>query len=283
MTQTASLLTRTGTIQVEMPSPDEPLLGSVRWGAFDVFPTPAYWQYQVVARRLAGRPAGYKLGRTLAEEVAACLLGGHGIPATVGLAAYRRLHERGAFGPQSPSQATIEEWLKEPLQVGSQKGTQKSLRQVRYRFAAQKARFLAAALPEVQAPPTFETGRQLRNWLMKLSGVGPKTASWIARNWKDADDVAILDIHIMRIGQVLGLFPRELTVERHYLELETLFLQFSEALDVRASELDAVIWYEMASSPKATRAVIEQLEAPSTTSVRWRLRESTRQRELSLA
>jgi N-glycosylase/DNA lyase len=279
MTQTASLLTRTGIIQVEMPSPTEPLLGSVRWGAFDVFPTPAYWHYQVVARRLAGRPAGYRLGRTLAEEVAACLLGGHGIPATMGLAAYQRLHERGAFGQQPPSQATIEEWLKEPMQMGSQNG----VRQVRYRFAAQKARFLAAALPEVQAPPAFETGRQLRDWLMKLSGVGPKTASWIARNWKDADDVAILDIHIMRIGQVLGLFPRELTVERHYLELETLFLQFSEALDVRASELDAVIWYEMASSPKAARAVIEQLDVPSTTSVRWRSREGIRQRELILA
>ena len=162
-------------------------------------------------------------------------------------------------------------------------GSQNGVRQVRYRFAAQKARFLAAALPEVQAPPAFETGRQLRDWLMKLSGVGPKTASWIARNWKDADDVAILDIHIMRIGQVLGLFPRELTVERHYLELEALFLQFSEALDVRASELDAVIWYEMASSPKAARAVIEQLDVPSTTSVRWRSREGIRQRELILA
>ena len=278
MTQTASLLTRTGVIQMEMPSPDEKVMGDVPWGAFDVFPTPAYWQYQVVARRLAGRPAGYRLGRTLTEEVAACLLGGHGIPATVGLAAYERLHERGAFGPHPPSCEAIEEWLREPLRIGSQHGE----RQVRYRFAAQKARFLAAALPEVRASPAFESGRQLRDWLTKLSGVGPKTASWIARNWKDADDVAILDIHIMRIGRVLGLFQRELTVERHYLELEALFLQFSEALGVRASELDAVIWYEMASSPKAARAVIEQLDAPSTTSVRWRSREIIRQRELRL-
>ncbi len=279
MTQTASLLTRTGIIQVEMPSPDEPLIGSVRWGAYDVFPMPAYWQYQVVVRRLGGRPASYRLGRTLAEEVAACLLGGHGIPATVGLAAYERLHERGAFGPQRPSQATIEEWLKEPLQMQSKEGT----RQVRYRFAAQKARFLAAALPEVQSPPAFETGRQLRDWLTRLPGVGPKTASWIARNWKDADDVAILDIHIMRVGQVLGLFPRELTVERHYMELEDLFLEFSDALGVRASELDAVIWYEMASSPKTARAVIEQLEAPSAISDHWRTSATNRQRELRLA
>jgi thermostable 8-oxoguanine DNA glycosylase len=202
-------------------------------------------------------------------------LGGHGIPAAVGLAAYQRLHERGAFGEQRPSEETIEAWLKEPLQIGP--------RQVRYRFAVQKARFLAEALHQVQSPPAFDTGKQLRDWLMNLSGVGPKTASWIARNWKDADDVAILDIHIMRIGQVLGLFPRDFTVVRHYAELESLFLKFSEALDVRPSELDAVIWYEMASSPKAARAVIEQLESPSTASVRWRSQEDSRQRQLSLA
>lgn len=280
MTQKASLLTRTGIIQVEMPSPEEPLLGDVLWGAFDVFPTPAYWHYQVVARRLAGRPAGYRLGRSLAEEVAACLLGGHGIPATVGLAAYERLHARGAFGARPPTQAAIEEWLKEPLHVGARNGE----RQVRYRFAAQKARFIAAALPQVQTPPDFETGRQLRDWLMQLSGVGPKTASWIARNWKDADDVAILDIHIMRIGQVLGLFPRDLTVERHYSELETLFLHFSDALDVRASELDAVIWHEMASSRMVAHAVSSRLQSRSNTSVLRRTElEGAEHRELSIA
>lgn len=279
MTQTANLLTRTGIVSVEMPAPEDTLIGRVHWGTYDAFPTPAYWQYQVMARRLAGRPAGYRLGRTLVEEVGACLLGGHGIPATVGLAAYQRLHERGAFGPQAPTQSMLEAWLQEPLQMGAPQQP----RAVRYRFAAQKARFLAAALPAVQAAPSFHAGRQLRDWLTQLSGVGPKTASWIARNWMDADDVAILDIHIMRIGQVLGLFPRELTVERNYLELESLFLQFSEALGVRASELDAVIWYEMASSPKAARAVVEQLEAPSLTTTKWRSRESVRQRELSLA
>ena len=76
MTQIAAIITRTGTIQVEIPSPETFLLEGVKWGSVDAFPTPAYWQYQVVARRLVGSPAAYKLGRTLAEEMAACLLGG---------------------------------------------------------------------------------------------------------------------------------------------------------------------------------------------------------------
>jgi len=132
MTQTGAILTRTGTIQIEFPSPDALLINDVRWGAIDAFPTPAYWQYQVIARRLAGRPAAYKLGHTLSEEVAACVLGGHGIPAPVGIAAYEKLRKSGAFAETPPSVEQFEAWLREPLQVGQRK--------VRYRFAAQKAR-----------------------------------------------------------------------------------------------------------------------------------------------
>jgi N-glycosylase/DNA lyase len=251
MKQIAAVFTRTGAIQLELPSPDEILLSGVRWGCVEAFPTPAYWQCQVIARRLVGRPALYKLGRTLAEEVAACLLGGHGIPAPVGIAAYEKLRKLGAFTGETPSQEQLDAWLREPLQVGQ--------RQVRYRFAAQKARYLAACIPAAKSAPDFITGKQLRDWLTQLPGIGPKTASWIARNWMDADDVAILDIHIMRIGQAMGLFPRGLTVERHYLQLEALFLQFSQALDVRASELDAVVWHEMASSPTTVRVIMDQL------------------------
>ena len=251
MMQTAAILTRTGSIQVELPCPDVEVMDGVRWGSVDAFPTPAYWAYQVLARRLVGKPPGYRLGRTLAEEVAACLLGGHGIPATVGLAAYDRVRECGALSGTPVSETEFEALLKEPLEVDG--------RSVRYRFAAQKARYLAAALPLAHAAPKFEVGKQLRDWLLSVPGIGHKTASWIARNWLDADDVAILDIHIMRVGQVIGLFPKKLTVERHYSELEERFLRLSNSLDVRASELDAVIWWEMASSPLTVRHLIEHL------------------------
>ncbi|TXH03062.1 MAG: 8-oxoguanine DNA glycosylase [Nevskiaceae bacterium] len=273
MTQTAAILTRTGTIQLELPAPDAQLMDGVEWGAVDAFPTPAYWQCQVIARRLAGQPAGYKLGRTLAEEVGACLLGGHGIPASIGIAAFEKLRALGAFSEAS-SEKQLETWLAEPLKVGP--------RSVRYRFAAQKARYLAAAIPCAHAAPSFATGRQLRDWLTQLRGVGLKTASWIARNWMDADDVAILDIHIIRVGQAIGLFPKTMSVERHYLELEERFLKFSYALDVRTSELDAVVWYEMASSPAAVRVVMDQLRGESSDQAKWGGNRYSRQSRLTL-
>lgn len=275
MMQSAVICTKTGAIQLELPPPDEFLLNGIRWGAVDAFPTPAYWQCQVIARRLVGHPAQYKLGRSLTEEVAACLLGGHGIPASVGIAAYEKLRMLGAFNETIPSEEQIEAWLREPLNVEQ--------RQVRYRFAAQKARYLAAAIPIIQSAPEFASGKQLRSWLMQIPGIGPKTGSWIARNWLDADDVAILDIHIMRVGQVIGLFPREFTVERHYFELEALFLEFSQSLDVRASELDAVIWYEMASSPATARTIIEQLRNPSVSTGRQFQKNENRQAPIVFA
>lgn len=273
MIQTAVVLTRTGSIQVELPCADVELMEGVRWGAINAFPTPAYWAYQVIARRLVGKPAAYRLGRTLVEEVAACLLGGHGIPATVGLAAYSRLRERGALSGNPVSEEELEALLREPLEVEG--------RSIKYRFAAQKARYLAAALPAAHAAPKFPTGRQLRDWLLSIPGIGYKTASWIARNWLDADDVAILDIHIMRVGQIIGLFPKSFTVEHNYLELERRFLQLSTSLDVRASELDAVIWWEMASSPLTVRHLIDHLRGGESNESRSRTRKQV-QTELAL-
>mgnify|MGYP001627131527 CR=1 FL=1 len=251
MTQTASIFSKIGALRVELPSPDIEVAPGVPWGAVEAFPTPAYWVYQVVHRRISGGPPQYKLGRTLAEEVGACLLGGHGIPAAVGLATFEKLRSLGAFEGEPPSETQLLEWLLQPVLVGG--------REIRYRFASQKSRCLAEVLKAVAHAPAAMSGRALRDWLRELPGIGYKTASWVARNWLSADDVAILDVHILRFGQAIGLFPVSLTVERHYLELETLFLNICACMDVRPSELDAVIWHEMATSPLTVKNLMATL------------------------
>ena len=241
--QTAAVCMKSGAVHIELPEACAELLPGIKWGPIEAFPTPAYWAYQVFAHRVLGRPINYRLGSSLREEVGACLLGGHGLPASVGLAAYHRLRELGAFTGELHTESTIYTWLKEPLFVNG--------RTIQYRFAKQKSRYLAHALLKLQESPPTESGRQLRDWLVSIRGIGYKTASWVTRNWLHSDEVAILDIHILRAGRLVGLFPDELTVQKHYLELETLFLEFSNSLGVRASELDAVIWSEMMSSPNS--------------------------------
>lgn len=249
--QHADVMVGATRISIELPAPDDEVLPGVPWGRVECFPTPAYWAFQVLARRLSAQSIQYKLGKTLREEVGACLLGGHGIPARIGLLAYEHLRSKNAFADNPPSEGQLYDWLTEPMAVDG--------RQVRYRFASQKARYLAAALKKIAFEPAPTTGRALRDWLTGIPGVGYKTASWIARNWLDADDVAILDIHLLRAGVVAGFLDPALTVERHYLELEAQFLEFNRRLGVRASELDAVIWLEMAQSRPTVERILQAL------------------------
>lgn len=151
----------------EFPSAHAEVLPGVKWGLIEAFPSPAYWAYQAWANEQQTTPINYKLGSTLQEEVGACLLGGHGIPASVGLAAFSHLKGRGAFSGSVPSEQELFSWLSEPLDVSG--------RPVRYRFARQKARYLSAALLKLDsgmAPLT--SGRALRDWLTSIPALDSK-------------------------------------------------------------------------------------------------------------
>jgi N-glycosylase/DNA lyase len=238
---------------VNLGLPSEVVLPGVLWGRMDAFPSPAYWAYLAQSAERHEGGMRHRLGDTLLEEVGACLLGGHGIPAAVGIAAFLHLKALDAFNSSDISEEQLHAWLSVPLQVQG--------RLVRYRFAAQKARYLQSAILHFASGEAPREAKELRSWLMRIQGIGYKTASWVVRNWLDSDEVAILDVHILRVGRAVGLFPESLSVERHYLALEELFLRFSQALGVRASELDAIIWREMASSPMAVRLLDEQMQA----------------------
>lgn len=250
--QIASVRANGAFVSIELPPAEAEVVPGVAWGAVEAFPTPAYWAYQVRARRAQGHTIRYRLGTTLREELGACLLGGHGIPARVGVEAFHHLRRLGAFGPTVPTEESLRDWLSQPLNVNG--------RSTRYRFASQKARYLSTALRLLRENDLDGmTGLQLRNQLVKFPGIGFKTASWIARNWLDADDVAILDIHILRAGAIAKFFDSKLTVDRNYLQLEQQFLRFSQGLGVRASELDAVMWLEMMSAPRSVNALMSTL------------------------
>ncbi|WP_431273191.1 hypothetical protein ACQ858_13255 [Variovorax ureilyticus] len=273
MNQIAGICSGHLSVQVELPPADAEVMPGVAWGAVEAFPTPAYWAYQVLARRITCTTIAHKLGGNLVEEVAACLLGGYGIPAEVGLAAFRRLRDSGALHAPA-AEAEILNLLSTPLDVNG--------RAVRYRFAAQKSRYLGRALKVLaeEAAPTG-SGRALRDWLTRLPGVGLKTASWIARNLMDADDVAILDIHIVRAGELGGFFDPSLTVERHYLDLEAKFLEFSHHLQVKPSELDSVIWLEMKLSPKSVSRLLASKRSGEAAKARRSARRRPRSHECS--
>ena len=217
-----------------LPKSESHILPGIRWGAFDELLTPAYWKGQAWQHEQLGTYADPRLGRCLGEELAACLLGGYGMPAELGLAAYRRVQDRGLL-VSVPMAAELENVLSEPFLT-----PQGLMRH--YRFPRQKARYLAACLEALEQITLPSSDVTLRNLLMDLPGIGAKTASWIVRNHRSSDAVAIIDTHILRAGRHVGLFPHRLDPQTDYVQLEAAFLEFAAALDVKTSLLDALIW-----------------------------------------
>lgn len=223
-------------VAVEAPPAEHEVLPGVAWGDINAPMTPAYWKAAATLAPAPG-PGGYRVGESLLDEAVVCLLGGFGIKAEVAYAAYHRLKAQGLIDGASSDVGAIEQALREPLNVGG--------RRIRYRYPAQKARYLANALVRFrnETPPC--EGLALREWLLESNGIGPKTASFIVRNWLSCDCVAILDVHVIRAGRHMGLFSERDRVETMYASMERRFLDFAAAIDVRASVLDLLIWSRM--------------------------------------
>jgi thermostable 8-oxoguanine DNA glycosylase len=222
--------------ELTLPPVNQEVLPGIQWGAFDELMTPAYWRGQAWQHTESGTFQDFRLGRSLNEEVAACLLGGWGMPAELALAAYARVRERGLLRSGVTTQE-LEEALGEPFTFRD--------RDRKYRFIRQKSRYLSGCLEQLAGftPPDDDVA--FRDRLNELPGIGLKTASWIVRNMRPRSEVAILDIHIIRVGRHLGLFPEEWQPETHYRQLEARFVKFARAIDVSAATLDGLMWDHM--------------------------------------
>ncbi len=219
--------------QLVLPAPTDFVLPGVPWGAFDELLTPAYWRGQVWQHSLLGTYNDLRLGETLAEEVAACLLGGYGMPAGLAVAAYRRVRDAGLLAGM-PDAAEIEALLSEPLSIG--------VHVRHYRFARQKAQYLSACLKGLADFSIPEEDLIFRDQLAQLPGIGLKTASWIVRNIRSSSVVAVIDIHILRACRCMGLFPEAWDPQRNYRDLESRFVAFAGAIDASAAMLDCLMW-----------------------------------------
>ena len=227
-------------LSISLPNENENVYGDIKWGRFEEFFTPAFWRAQTWFFELRNDSALiYQLGETFAEEVIACLLGGHGIPSEMGIAKFNQFKNEGIFSSSTVSYHSIERIMHIPVYLNS--------KNKKYRFAKQKSKYIYDALQKINNINEKETQSdiELRQFLLSINGIGLKTASWIVRNYRKSDNVAILDIHLYRAGLIAGIFTENDKIEKNYLTMEKKFLLFCKNLGINPSKLDAVIWRVM--------------------------------------
>lgn len=240
-----------------LPDAKETVMPGVVWGEFTNLFTPAYWLSQFWMNgydNIDNSKPCDKYGN-LVDETVFCLLGGHGISAELATSVFWGCKESGLIDNMEDSE---EVWLRNLSQKYMVNG-----RLVSYRFPKQKAKYISGAMPKLKDIAPDLKGRELRDKLLKIKGIGPKTAGWIVRNCYNCDDVAIIDIHIQRAGQLCGFFNPSWTPEKHYSKMEEAFLQFCVSLYVKPSLFDYLIWDQMRKIGALALASVRQAASVS--------------------
>jgi N-glycosylase/DNA lyase len=162
------------------------------------------------------------------------------------------------FTPQSKAKccwAATERLKKQNLLFnGSADHIKQRLRSVR--FHNKKAEYLVkvrelfmhdGVLSVKQHLNTFSDTYACRDWLVKnIKGFGYKEASHFMRNIGFGDKIAILDRHILRNLQKLGVIPEipESLSRARYLNIEMKMAEFAEKIGIPLSHLDLLLWYK---------------------------------------
>ena len=162
------------------------------------------------------------------------------------------------FTPQSKAKscwASIQKLDEEDLLF---KGSAEQIRQNLHcvRFHNKKAEYLVRARNlflkngELSLKPllnSYPDIRECREWLVKnLTGLGYKEASHFLRNIGFGEKIAILDRHILRNLQLLGVIPEvpESLSRTKYLGIEEKMAECAAKIAIPLSHLDLLLWYK---------------------------------------
>jgi len=140
----------------------------------------------------------------------------------------------------------VQNTLGEDLLHLSTEDLEHQLRLLGYRFPNRADRVVAARnqLPEIMQQLSKNNGKEIREWLVQnITGFGYKEASHFLRNI-GFDDVAIIDVHILRVLEEYGMIssPKTLTKKR-YLAIEKILETLADHSLLTLAELDLYLWY----------------------------------------
>ncbi len=161
------------------------------------------------------------------------------------------------FTPQSKAKVcwnTVEKLReKDMIEKGEKSDIAEEIKKVRFRhnksdyLVEARDRFLKSDLSLREKLEEFDDAKEAREWIVdNVKGLGYKESSHFLRNIGYTQDLAILDRHILKNLEKLGVIeeePKTLT-KKKYLRIEEKMKEFSEEVDIPLGHLDLVLWYE---------------------------------------
>jgi N-glycosylase/DNA lyase len=187
------------------------------------------------------------------DEFFFCLLGGYSISYELNKSAFSILKLKRFFAVELPweDEGRISKQISAELQK-PQFLPKKSNGDYRsYRFPNRKASIIASAghwlkhtcefnLRDLLENSTNPTDK--RKLLLECPGFGLKSASWLLRNIGMGDNLAIIDIHILKALQEFKIIPDQFNVDSDYLEIEKIYCSVCDQIGAKPQILDLIIW-----------------------------------------
>lgn len=161
------------------------------------------------------------------------------------------------FTPQSKAKVcweTVEKLReKDLIEKGEKSEIADEIKKVRFRhnksgyLIEAREDFLKDEMSLKEKLKEFNDPMDAREWIVEnIKGLGYKESSHFLRNIGYTEDLAILDRHILKNLEELGVIeeePKTLT-KRKYLEIEKKMKSFSKEVGIPLGHLDLVLWHE---------------------------------------
>jgi N-glycosylase/DNA lyase len=205
---------------------------------------------------------------SLRRELVFCLLSGHGVRYEHAASAAEILATLAVFD-RSRDQVALEQEVSSCLSQRAFLPLRRDGSRRRYRYPTAKARIIAGAVTWVHESDGLvnELTRRhctasRRTWLCSCPGIGLKTASWLLRNGGWSDDVAIIDVHILRALTEAGVIAGA-ELPRDYLRVEQAYLNWCRSLAASPASLDLFLWeVQRSTTPPVAFSAPSLLSAP---------------------
>ncbi len=161
------------------------------------------------------------------------------------------------FTPQSKAKVcwdTVEKLKDKGMIEGGEKNKiAEEIKRVRFRhnkagyLVKAREKFLDDDLSLKDKLKEFDDGKEAREWIVdNIKGLGYKESSHFLRNIGYTQDLAILDRHILKNLEELGVIeqiPKTLT-RKKYLDIEKKMKSFSDDVGIPLGHLDLLLWHE---------------------------------------